>query len=67
ESLFEVAHLQKRSGLSLLYQLQSPRTTLLGSWEIFPVINKKSGQADYSENKKLYFLNKTDGMLKAVY
>lgn len=67
ESLFEIAHLQKRSGLSLLYQLQSPRTTLLGSWEIFPVINKKSGQADYSENKKLYFLNKTDGMLKAVY
>jgi hypothetical protein len=67
ESLFEIAHLQKKSGLSLLYQLQSPRTTLLGSWEIFPVINKKSGQADYSENKKLYFLNKTDGLLKAVY
>lgn len=36
-------------------------------FDIQPVINKKTMTLDYFENKKLYFIKKVDGVVKAVY
>ena len=35
--------------------------------DIQPVINKTSNATDYFENRKLYFIKKEDGIIKAVY
>ena len=35
--------------------------------DIQPVINKTSKATDYFENRKLYFIKKEDGVIKAVY
>ncbi|MHA4845522.1 ABC transporter substrate-binding protein [Flavitalea antarctica] len=36
-------------------------------FNIQPVINKQTGKTDYYENKKLFFVKKIDGQIKAVY
>ena len=38
-----------------------------GEFDIQPVINRATMTLDYFENKKLYFVKKLDGVVKAVY
>lgn len=40
---------------------------LFTQFDIQPVLDKKTMTLDYFENKKLYFLKKIDGVVKAVY
>ncbi len=47
-------------------QVRQPQTPI-GQYMIVPVTNKKTGQIDYYENKKLYFIRKQDGIIKAVF
>ena len=35
-------------------------------WDIQPVLDKQTFAIDHFENKKLYFVKKVDGMIKAV-
>lgn len=47
-------------------QVKHPQTPI-GQYQIVPVLNKKTGQIDYYENKKLFFIKKQDGIIKAVF
>lgn len=58
--------LQADSGSVNELQVTQPQTPI-GQYMIVPVTNKKTGQIDYYENKKLYFIRKQDGIVKAVF
>lgn len=58
--------LQADSGSVNELQVAQPQTPI-GQFMIVPVTNKKTGQIDYYENKKLYFIRKQDGIVKAVF
>lgn len=47
-------------------QLKHPQTPI-GQYQIVPVLNKKTGQIDFYENKKLFFIRKQDGLIKGVF
>lgn len=58
--------LQADSGSVNELQVAQPQSPI-GQYMIVPVTNKKTGQIDYYENKKLYFIRKQDGIVKAVF
>ena len=47
--------------------LSDKRFLLFNQFDIQPVIDRKTNTLDYFENKKLYFVKKIDGVVKAVY
>lgn len=47
--------------------LSDKRFSVFTQFDIQPVIDKKTNTLDYFENKKLYFIKKIDGTVKAVY
>ena len=47
--------------------LKGKNNTLFGEIDIQPVYNKQTGAIDYYENKRLFFIKKLDGVVKAVY
>ena len=47
--------------------LSDKRHLLFTQFDIQPVVDKQSMTLDYFENKKLYFLKKIDGVVRAVY
>ena len=47
--------------------LSDKRYLLFTQFDIQPVIDKKTMTLDYFENKKLYFVKKIDGVVRAVY
>ena len=47
--------------------LSDKRYYLFTQFDIQPVVDKKTMTLDYFENKKLYFVKKIDGIVKAVY
>ncbi|HEY1199691.1 MAG TPA: amino acid ABC transporter substrate-binding protein [Niastella sp.] len=68
ETLYHFAHLLKLYGHNLSSSLSDKKYMLFGGeFDIQPVINRATMTLDYFENKKLYFVKKLDGALKAVY
>lgn len=47
--------------------LSDKKYLLFTQFDIQPVLDKKTMTLDYFENKKLYFVKKIDGVVKAVY
>lgn len=47
--------------------LSDKRFFIFTQFDIQPVVDKKTNTLDYFENKKLYFVKKIDGVVKAVY
>ena len=47
--------------------LSDKRHLLFTQFDIQPVIDKQTMTLDYFENKKLYFVKKIDGVVRAVY
>lgn len=54
-------------GDSLVNKIAGKKNTLFGEFDIQPVVNKQTGEPDYYENKKLYFIKKLDGIVKGIY
>lgn len=67
ESLYHFAHLLMTYKKNLNANLGDKRFKLFTEFDIEPVYNKKTSTTDYFENKKLYFVKKVDGVVKAVY
>jgi hypothetical protein len=67
ETLYHFAHLLTLYGKNLGNSLSDKKYMLFSEFDIQPVINKTTNTLDYFENKKLYFLKKADGVVKAVY
>jgi hypothetical protein len=67
ETLYHFAHLLKLHGNNIGSSLGDKKYTLFTEFDIQPVLDKKTMTLDYFENKKLYFVRKVDGVVKAVY
>jgi hypothetical protein len=67
ETLYHFGHLLNLYGRNLGSSLSDKRYMLFGEFDIQPVINRTTMTHDYFENKKLYFVKKVDGAVKAVY
>jgi hypothetical protein len=68
ETVYQFAHLLLDNENTPLQQKLSRDThKVFYDFNIVPVINKRTGKADYYENKKLFFVKKLDGQIKAVY
>lgn len=67
ETLYHFAHLLNLYDTNLGSSLSDKKYMLFGEFDIQPVINKATMTLDYFENKKLYFVKKVDGVVKAVY
>ena len=68
ECLFHFARLLAAPGSnSLVNKIAGKKNTLFGEFDIQPVVNKQTGEPDYYENKKLYFIKKLDGIVKGIY
>lgn len=67
ETVYHFAHLLSIYGRNIGNSLSDKKYMLFGEFDIQPVINKTTMTLDYFENKKLYFIKKADGVVKAVY
>ena len=59
--LCTLCQLPPAPGPTLLERIYQTRQTLLGQLMIQPMLNPKTGIADYSENKHLSFVRKLNG------
>jgi hypothetical protein len=67
ETLYHFAHLLQLHGSNVGSSLGEKKYTLFTDFDIQPVLDKKTMTLNYFENKKLYFVRKIDGVVKAVY
>jgi len=67
ETLYYFGHLVSDSTDAISSNFGAKKNTLFGEIDIQPVVNKQNGGTEYYENKKLYFIKKVDGVIKAVY
>lgn len=67
ESLYHFAKLLILHKQNINSSLSDKKFLIFTQFDIQPVINKKTITLDYFENKKLYFLKKIDGIVRAVY
>lgn len=67
ESVYHFGRLLDLHGDSLKTALGEKKFLPITDLDIQPVINKTSNATDYFENRKLYFIKKEDGVIKAVY
>lgn len=67
ESVYHFGHLLNLYGQHLSSGLGDKKFRLFNEFDIQPVIDKKTMTLDFFENKKLYFVKKVDGLVKAVY
>lgn len=67
EAMYHFAKLLLKYDKQMIQHLSGKEFKLFNDFDIQPVIsNKTSGFPDYLENKKLYFIRKTDGRIKSV-
>jgi len=66
ESLYYFTHLLDANIDSVSKNFGVKKNTIFGEIDIQPVVNKQTGGTEYYENKKLYFIRKADGVVKAV-
>lgn len=68
ETVYQLAHLLLEDDATPIQQrLARDKYKLFYDFNILPVVNKKTSKTDYYENKKLFFVKKVDGVIKAVY
>lgn len=67
ESVYHFGKLLMQHKENVGSSLSDKRFLLFTQFDIQPVIDKKTNTLDYFENKKLYFVKKIDGVVKAVY
>src|SRR5262249_8819220 len=67
ETVYHFIHLLMLYNKNLSAGYGDRKYKLFTDFDIQPVFNKKTMTTDYFENKKLYFVKKVDGIVKAVY
>lgn len=67
ETLYHFAHLLVTHNTNIGSSLGDKKFSLFTDFDIQPVLDKTTMTLDYFENKKLYFVKKVDGVVKAVY
>lgn len=67
ETLHYFAHFLSATAPGTTSQIAVKKNTLFGEVDIQAVTNKQTGEPEYYENKKLYFIKKADGSIKGVY
>jgi hypothetical protein len=67
ETLYHFGHLLALHGKNISSSLGDKKYKLFAEFDIQPMLNKKTMTLDYFENRKLYFVKKVDGVVKAVY
>lgn len=67
ETVYHFAHLLQLHAGNLGSSLGDKKFSLFNEMDIQPVLDKSTMTLDYFENKKLYFVKKVDGVVKAVY
>ena len=67
ETTYRFAKLLLHYGKSLSGSIGEKKYKVFNDFDIEPVLNKQTLTLDYFENKKLYFVKKTDGNITAVY
>lgn len=67
ETTYHFGSLLTQYGKNISSSLGDKKYKLFTQFDIQPVIDKKTMTLDYFENKKLYFIKRVDGLVKAVY
>jgi hypothetical protein len=67
QTLYHFAHLLKLYDQNISSSLGDKKFMLFNEFDIQPVLGKQTLTLDYFENKKLYYVRKVDGVVKAVY
>lgn len=67
ETLYHFGHLLTIHGNNIGSSLNDKRFKLFTDFDIQPVLDPKSMTLDYFENRKIYFVKKSAGVVKAVY
>lgn len=67
ETMYHFGHLLVLHDKNINSSFGDKRYKLFHEFDIQPVLNRTTMTLDYFENKKLYFVKKVDGVVKAVY
>jgi hypothetical protein len=67
EVTWKYAHLLTKVGKDISSNLSNKQYRVFTDYDIQPVLNKQTMTLDYFENKKLYFVKREDGLVKAIY
>lgn len=67
ETLYHFARLLNEHKQNISSSLGDKKYKIFTEMDVQPVLDKKDMTLDYFENKKLYFVKKVDGQVKAVY
>lgn len=67
ETLYHFGHLLVLHGNNMGSSLSDKRFRVFADFDIQPVLNKKDMTLDYFENRKIYFVKKSGGVVRAVY
>jgi len=67
ESLYHFGHLLTLHNTNLGSSLSDKRFKAFTDFDIQPILDKKTMTLDYFENRKIYFVKKVAGIVKAVY
>jgi hypothetical protein len=66
ECFYRFGRLLLEKGSNLNSSIGEKKYKVFTDFDIQPVLNKQTNSLDYFENKKLYFIKKMDGAIKAV-
>jgi len=66
ESMYHFSKLLIQNGNNFVNHLSDKTFKLFNDFDIRSVKNKTTGSTDYLENRKLYFLKKSDGVIRSV-
>jgi len=67
ECMYRFGKLLIEKGANLNTSIGEKKYRVFTDWDIQPVLDNQTLSLDHFENKKLYFVKKTDGMIKQVY
>ena len=67
ECIYHFGRLLEEYGANLTSSIGEKKYKVFTDFDIQPVLNKKTMTLDYFENRKIYFVKKQDGVVKAVY
>ena len=67
ETVYHFGRLLTTHGKNISSSLGDKKFKLFTQFDIQPVLDKATMTLDYFENKKLYFIKRVDGIVKAVY
>lgn len=67
ECLYRFGKLLAEKGSNLNSSIGEKKYKVFTDWDIQPVLDRQTMTLDHFENKKLYFVKKTDGVIKQVF